>query len=53
MTEQKPKTYAEAMRERFPHLSIEQVLDRVIEERKIREDIDREEGLNEEQGAEE
>jgi hypothetical protein len=52
MTEQKPKTYAEAMRERFPHLTIEQVLDRVIQERKVREEINREEGLNEEQGEE-
>lgn len=52
MTEQKPKTYAEAMKERFPHLTIEQVLDRVIQERKVREEIDREEGLNEEQREE-
>lgn len=52
MTEQKPKTYAEAMKERFPHLTIDQVLDRVIQERKVREEINREEGLNEEQGEE-
>lgn len=52
MTEQKPKTYAEAMKERFPHLTIDQVLDRVIQERKVREEINREEGLSEEQGDE-
>ena len=52
MSEQKPKTYAEAMKERFPHLTIEQVLERAIEDRKVREEINREEGLNEEQGEE-
>lgn len=52
MSEQKPRTYAEAMKERFPHLTIEQVLERAIEDRKVREEINREEGLNEEQGEE-
>jgi|LakMenEpi03Aug12_release.lakeMendotaPanAssembly.Ray.scaffolds.fasta_scaffold1966541_2 hypothetical protein len=52
MSEQKPKTYAEAMKERFPHLTIEQVLERAIQDRKVREEINREEGLNEEQGEE-
>lgn len=52
MSEQKPRTYAEAMKERFPHLTIEQVLERAIQDRKVREEINREEGLNEEQGEE-
>jgi hypothetical protein len=52
MSEQKPKTYAEAMKERFPHLTIEQVLERAMQDRKVREEINREEGLNEEQGEE-
>ena len=52
MTEQKPKTYADWMKERSPHLTIEQVLERAIEARKVREEINREEGLNEEQGEE-
>jgi hypothetical protein len=52
MSEQKPRTYAEAMKERFPHLTIEQVLERAIQDRKVREEINREEGINEEQGEE-
>ena len=52
MSEEKPRTYAEAMRERFPHLTIEQVLERAIEDRKVRAEIQREEGLDEEQGEE-
>jgi hypothetical protein len=52
MSEQKPRTYEEAMRERFPHLTIEQVINRAIEDRKVRAEIEREEGLNEEQEEE-